>query len=94
MAFGYYEEKEREVKIDGYTAINVIANFRTDGKFMPFKAQIVENDERITIDLIVKRTVEQVNRIMFDCYYEMGNRECPITIFYFLKHHIWMIQNP
>ena len=93
MAFGYYEKKEQNITLDGYTPISVIANFRKDGKFMPFKAQIVENDERVTIDLFVRRTTEQANIITFDCYYERGNNKCPLTIYYFLKHHIWMINS-
>ena len=94
MAFGYYEKKEQNIVLDGYTPISVIANLRTDGKFVPFKAQIFENDERINIDLFARRTVEQINMITFDCYYERENNKCPLTIYYFLKQHIWMIQTP
>lgn len=95
MAFNYYNlDPEHDVSMDGYVPITVMANFRKDGKFIPIKAQFVEADERITLDLTVRRSIDQKDKIVYDCYYMRNGVKLPISIIYFIKRHIWVMLSP
>lgn len=95
MAFNYYNlDTDQDISIDGYVPITVMANFRKDGKFIPMKAQIIEEDERITLDLTVRRSADNKDRIVYDCYYTRNGVKLPISIIYFIKRHLWVIPSP
>lgn len=95
MAFNYYNlDAEQDTSMDGYVPITVMANFRKDGKFIPMKVQIIEDDERINLDLVVRRSTAHKDRIVYDCYYTRNGVKLPISIIYFIKRHIWVMPSP
>lgn len=96
MQFNYYTNTDPIQDIDdsGYIRVSVMASFKTDGRFIPLKAQVEINNERSTFDVIVARTVENRDFITYHCYYMRDNTRCQIDLLYLVKSHIWVTPSP
>ena len=92
MQFDLYNNTvaPQDMEIEGYTKVDVIASFKTDGKFIPLKIRIDIHGERYTYDVVVARHVENKDYVTYHCYYEQSGTRYPIELLYLIKQHIWI----
>ncbi|HAU85140.1 MAG TPA: hypothetical protein DCW90_06455 [Lachnospiraceae bacterium] len=92
-AFSYYSKTPSVVDISGYTPVSVVANFNTEGKFIPVYVQIEEDYEKITIKIEqVKRAEDKMGVVQFDCTYKDGDYLKNITLYYIISKSTWAIK--
>lgn len=92
MQFNYYNNTAPicDFEIDGFTKVDVITSFRSDGQFIPLKVRIELDNERNNFDVVVARHVENNDYITYHCYYDCEGTRHSIELLYLIKQHLWI----
>lgn len=92
MQFDYYNNTTpiNDMAIEGYIKVDVIASFKSDGRFIPLKVRIEMNNERNTYDVVVARHIENKDYVTYHCYFDRLGSRYPIDLLYLIKQHIWV----
>lgn len=73
--------------------VSVIANFNTEGKFIPLYFRIVnpdQSEQTFKIDS-VKFTREYDNRILFCCLFTNHNQQQEVNLTFYVMECVWTI---
>jgi hypothetical protein len=93
-AFGNYPYNPKpETDFSKLRTVSVIANFNTEGKFIPIYFRYVnpdESEQTIKIDAI-KFTREKADRILFCCLFTNYGRQQEVILTFYIKECIWVI---
>jgi hypothetical protein len=93
----FFESNEINYKIDfsHCTPVSVISNFNPEGKILPIYIALTDlynNTWKTKIDG-VKYTKDKPGCISYCCVYTVGRFKREIMLTYYIKEHLWVMEN-
>ena len=86
--------KDLKLSIDYnlYTPVQILFCCESDGKIIPMRVKISNNDESMETYNIdgITQTKELLGRISYRCLITCNNRRQAITLIFYVEAHIWV----